>query len=225
MSYEGILLVNKPSGLSSFALVAKARKKFNVRKIGHGGTLDPFATGLVVLLVGRSYTTRASEFLQGDKEYRATVKLGLATDSYDLTGKGVASSDHIPSLSDVENVLKKFQGTITQVPPMYSAKKVGGKRLYKLARKGVEVERKPSSVCVSSTLISYEYPYIELLFSVSKGTYIRSLAHDIGVLLGSYAHLQALCRTRSSDLLLSNACDAAWLDDPQVDMAQYFICK
>src|SRR5574338_656659 len=143
---KGILLVDKPAGLSSFAIVAKARRRLGVKKIGHGGTLDPFATGLLVLFVGRDYTKQASQFLDGDKEYEAEVVLGVATDSYDPTGNEIDRSSYTPSLEEVKAVLERFQGTIMQVPPMFSAKKVAGKRLYELARKGEVVERQARPV-------------------------------------------------------------------------------
>jgi len=213
---EGILLVDKPANMSSFAVVSAARRRLGVKKIGHGGTLDPFATGLLVLLVGRSFTKRAGEFLHGDKSYRATLKLGQSTDSFDLDGTIVESSDKIPTLQEVEEVIARFQGTLEQVPPMFSAKKVGGVRLYELARKGQVIERKAVTVHVQITVIRYSYPELEIEVKASKGTYIRSLAEDIGRQLGSFAHLIALRRLESGRFSLADSVDFAALKNPEI---------
>lgn len=209
---EGILLVDKPVGLSSFAIVYRARKKLGVKKIGHGGTLDPFASGLLILLVGRSYTKRASEFLLGDKGYLARICLGSATDSFDPTGERTDESSFIPSLAEIEAVIATFQGEISQVPPMFSAKKIGGKRLYELARQGKSVERQAVTVHVQIEIISYCYPHLDIAVTCSKGTYIRSLAHDIGLALGCFAHLETLRRTHSGSFCVENACPIEFLD-------------
>ncbi len=213
---EGILLVDKPANMSSFAVVSAARRRLGVKKIGHGGTLDPFATGLLVLLVGRSFTKRAGEFLHGDKSYRATLKLGESTDSFDLDGTIVNTSDKVPTIDEVEEVLKQFQGTIEQVPPMFSAKKIGGVRLYELARKGKVVERKAVLVTVQISLIRYSYPELEIEVKASKGTYIRSLAEDIGKALGAYAHLISLRRLESGRFSLVDSVDFATLKNPEI---------
>ena len=213
---EGILLVDKPANMSSFAVVAQARRRLGVKKIGHGGTLDPFATGLLVLLVGRNFTKRADEFLQGDKHYSACLYLGVSTDSYDCEGKEVERSDKIPTLQEIEEVLSHFQGTLQQVPPMFSAKKINGVRLYELARKGEMVERKAVEVKVDIQLIRYEYPELELEVRCSKGTYIRSLAEDIGHKLGSYAHLVRLRRLSSGRFSLNDSIDLSVLKDSQI---------
>ena len=216
MSPKGILLLDKPAGFSSFAMVAKARKRFGVQKIGHGGTLDPFATGLLVLLVGREFTKRAGEFLEGDKEYEACLLLGIATDTYDLDGGEVAKSDIIPTLEQIEVALSQFQGTIMQTPPMFSAKKVAGKRLYELARAGKVIERAQVPVTVSIELLSYSYPFLEIRVRCSKGTYIRSLAHDLGTQLGCYAHLTALRRLSSGPFSISDACTLDTMEDRSI---------
>lgn len=204
-SSEGILLVDKPANRSSFSVVHAIRSKLKVKRVGHGGTLDPFATGLLVILVGRNYTKRADEFLLGDKEYTATVKLGARTDSFDCDGEVTHTSDYIPTINEVENVIKEMQGNIEQKPPMYSARKVNGKRLYKLARAGKTIELKSSIVNVTTTLLSYEYPNILIHVTCSKGTYIRALADTIGEKLTSYAHLSELRRTRSGRFALEEA--------------------
>ncbi|MBS0634150.1 MAG: tRNA pseudouridine(55) synthase TruB [Verrucomicrobia bacterium] len=218
MSTEGILLVDKPENMSSFAVVAQARRRLGVKKIGHGGTLDPFATGLLVLLVGRNFTKRADEFLQGDKEYQACLKLGVATDSYDSEGQETFHSDKVPTLEEIEAVLKQFQGTIDQIPPMFSAKKINGKRLYELARKGEVVERKAVRVTVEITFIRYSYPELELHVRASKGTYIRSLADDIGKALGCYAHLISLRRLRSGRFSIEKSIDLVTLKNPEIPL-------
>lgn len=199
MTHNGILLIDKAAGSTSFHLVAILRKITKISKIGHAGTLDPFATGVMVMLIGREYTRLSEKFLQSDKEYRGKLHLGISTDTYDRDGEVLERSDHIPKLEEIETVLKSFQGTISQIPPMYSAKKVNGKKLYDLARKGVTIERQPIQVEVSISLIDYTYPDLEIEVKCSKGTYIRTLAHDIGKLLGCGAHLSELKRTRSGN--------------------------
>ncbi len=219
---EGILLVDKPANMTSFAVVAAARRRLGVKKIGHGGTLDPFATGLLILLVGRNFTRRASEFLQGDKHYLACLKLGVATDSFDCEGKEVSHSDKVPTIEEIKEVLKNFQGALEQVPPMFSAKKIAGVRLYELARKGQVVERKAVKVQVDITLVRYEYPELEIEVKSSKGTYIRSLADDIGKALGCFAHLVRLRRLGSGRFLLQDSIHFSDLKDPQISIN--FLC-
>lgn len=204
---EGILPCNKPIGKTSFSLIAALRKKTGIEKIGHAGTLDPFASGVMILLVGRTFTKQADTFLNQDKEYETTVHLGVETTTFDPEGEVVFTNDKRPALSEVEQALLAFQGTIQQIPPMFSAKKVGGKKLYELARKGIEIERKPVAVTLKTQLLSYEYPYLRLKVSCSKGTYIRSIAHDLGALLGTGAHLSALMRTRSGQYTLEQCVD------------------
>jgi tRNA pseudouridine55 synthase len=202
---EGILLIDKPPARTSFFAVAMVRKKTQQKKIGHTGTLDPFATGLLVLLLGRSWTKKANLFLEYDKEYEATFCLGKATDTYDCDGKITHESQVQPTLSEVERVLTVFQGKYMQTPPMFSAKKIDGTRLYKLARRGIQVERKSVEVSLETTLLSYSYPYLSLRIKGSKGTYIRSIAQDLGERLGSYAYVSQLRRTQSGPFLLQDA--------------------
>jgi tRNA pseudouridine55 synthase len=208
---EGILLVNKPRGATSFSLVHSLRKILGVRKIGHAGTLDPFATGVMVMLVGRQFTKLSDELLSKDKEYLAQVYLGTTTDTFDCDGQIQSTSPHIPPLDDIEKALEYFQGTIEQIPPMFSAKKVKGKKLYELARKGQVIERQSVKVDVNTRLISYNYPYLELQIKCSKGTYIRSIAHDLGQQLSCGAHLTALQRTRSGAFHLQDCVDGGLL--------------
>jgi tRNA pseudouridine55 synthase len=218
---KGILLVDKAAGSTSFHLVSLLRRLTRIEKIGHAGTLDPFATGVMVMLIGREYTTRSNEFLCADKMYRTTLQLGVVTDTYDLEGQVVSRSELKPELSEVELALKTFQGDILQVPPMYSAKKVEGKKLYDLARKGVTIERQPVKVNVSMKLIRYEYPLLELEVSCSKGTYIRSLAHDIGQFLHCGAHLIELTRLRSGSFRIEECIPQELLKNREFDLSPH----
>jgi len=204
---EGILLVDKPKGKTSFSLIHILRKLLNVKKIGHCGTLDPLATGVMVLLIGKNYTKRSSSFLSEDKEYVAEVTLGVSTDSYDAEGKILQTTSHQPHLQDVEKALMHFQGEFQQEPPMFSAKKVDGKRLYDLARAGKVIDRQTVTVSAETRLLEYHYPKISLRIQCSKGTYIRSIANDLGKLLGCGAHLSALKRTRSGSFHIEECLD------------------
>ncbi len=205
-SLEGLLLVDKAPLVSSFYLVKLLRKITGVKKIGHAGTLDPLAEGLMLLLVGRKYTQKASSFINFDKDYEATLFLGKSTDTYDREGEVVATSSKVPSLEEIKEVLEtNFQGELQQKPPMYSAKKIGGKKLYELARKNITLSLKPFLVTVKTQLLQYDYPYIKLFIRCSKGTYIRSIAQDLGEKLGCKAHLFHLIRHRIGPYLLQNS--------------------
>jgi len=204
---EGILPINKSKGKSSFFFVSKIRYLCQERTVGHAGTLDPFATGVLILLVGRSFTRLASTFLHHDKAYEATIHLGIRTDSYDCDGHIIATSSLIPSLFDIEQALQQFQGTILQTPPMFSAKKIQGKRLYTLARQGIKIDRTPCQITLQTILLSYDYPLLRLAISCSKGTYIRSIAEDLGLLLGCGAHVSLLTRTQSGPYTLKDCID------------------
>lgn len=204
-SAAGLYLIDKPAGETSFNLVRRLRRHFNIKKIGHAGTLDPFATGLMVMLVGRDFTRRSDEFLNCDKEYVAEAHFGVATDTYDLDGTSAFTSDVVPTLDQIKIALEKFQGTIQQIPPMFSAKKIDGKKLYDLARKGEVVERKAATVSLTTTLIEYAYPKLTFRVTCSKGTYIRSIAHELGEILECGAHLTALRRTRVGDFSIEGA--------------------
>lgn len=219
MTHEiaGILLVDKPRGKTAFSLVAALRKRLGVKTIGHAGTLDPFATGVMVMLVGRKYTRMSDSFLCQDKEYITEVRLGLTTDTYDCDGDIQTTSDLIPTQKAMAEALQRFQGEIEQIPPMFSAKKVGGKKLYELARKGQVIERTPIKIKLQTTLISYNYPYAVLQIQCSKGTYVRSVAHDLGQLLGCGAHLTSLRRLRSGAFRLEDCIDGTLLDSPTFD--------
>ncbi len=212
---EGYLLVDKPKGKTSFSLIRDLRRRLGVKKIGHSGTLDPFATGVMILLIGRNYTKLSDTFLTQDKEYEATLLFGKATDSYDCEGNITAESQKQVSLDELQAALAKFQGEIMQVPPMYSAKKVGGQKLYDLARQGKEVPRAPVKVTVNCTLLSFSFPTAKLRIQCSKGTYIRSIAHDLGIMLGSFAHLTELTRTRSGKFCLTQCIAGEKINDPK----------
>ena len=202
----GFLNIDKESDWTSTDVVRKVKSLTRVKKIGHGGTLDPIATGVLPLCIGPA-TRFADSILLGKKAYRLTVKMGTATDTYDSEGETVAESD--PSAIDrdaVEKALPQFRGTITQVPPMYSAVKHNGQRLYTLARAGVEVERKSRQVEVARLEITrWAPPEFDLELVCGHGFYARSLANDLGEVLGGAAHLSALQRTRAGKFELAGA--------------------
>jgi tRNA pseudouridine55 synthase len=193
---SGILNIDKPDGRTSHDVVQAVRRASGVRRVGHAGTLDPSATGVLVVCIG-SATRVIAEIQAGRKAYRARVTLGAATTTYDSTGETVARHD--PSgvtRADVEAALAPFRGDILQQPPMYSALKHKGRRLYELAREGVEIEREPRPVTVEHLeLIDWDPPDVSLEMTVSRGTYVRSIAHDLGARLGVGGHLSALERT------------------------------
>lgn len=220
---EGILLVDKPKGVTSFSLVRALRRRLNVQKIGHAGTLDPMATGLMVMLVGRNFTRLSDTFLEARKEYKAELTLGYSTDSFDQEGQETGRSSVIPFLSDVETALQSFQGFTEQMPPMFSAKKIKGEKLYDLARRGETVERNRHPVWMEITLLSYTYPLLNLHVRCSKGTYIRALAHDLGEKLGSLATLTALRRLASGDFRIENSFDGTQLFEGQAEVACHLI--
>ncbi len=219
--FEGILPVCKPKLKTSFSLIAILRKLTQIRTIGHAGTLDPFADGVMILLIGKRFTQLSNRFLHQSKEYFATVHLGVATDTYDVEGQITSQSPYIPSFSEIEEVLLKFQGTIMQTPPMFSAKKINGKKLYELARKGIVIERQAVPINLHIELIDYSYPNLKLNVHCSKGTYLRSLAYDIGTELGCGAHLSSLTRTRSGAFSLEDCCDGARLLETGYDWIHY----
>lgn len=221
---QGILLVNKPVGKTSFGMVAALRRLLGVKKIGHAGTLDPFATGVMVMLIGKAFTRLSDQFLCEDKEYLAEVHFGITTDTFDCEGLIINQSDIIPTQAQLEAAIEKFQGEIEQIPPMFSAKKIQGKKLYELARQGKTIERQPVKVKVKTQLLSYSYPKAVIRVTCSKGTYIRSIAYDLGVLLGCGAHLSNLQRTRSGIFSLSDCFDGALFQSPELDM-QMLISK
>lgn len=194
---NGIILVDKPQDWTSHDVVAKLRGVLHERRIGHSGTLDPLATGLLVVFVGRA--TRAVEFAEADsKEYITGLHLGVSTDTQDITGNIVAESAALPDEAALREAIGRFIGDIEQIPPMYSAIKIGGKKLYELARRGESVERAPRKITVSAIDIAGRDgdDYI-LNISCSKGTYVRTLCSDIGEALGCGACMSSLRRTRA----------------------------
>lgn len=223
MNKNGILLVDKAVGFTSFDLVAQLRRLTKIEKIGHAGTLDPFATGVMVMLIGREFTRRSDEFLSSDKNYLATLTLGIATDTFDKDGQILSQNSLIPSSEAVFETLSKFQGDILQVPPMFSAKKIKGQKLCDLARKGIVVERAPVKVTIATKLIRYEYPYLEIEVECSKGTYIRSIASEIGDLLECGAHLSSLSRRRSGQFFLNQCISQELLKNPGFDITPHLI--
>jgi len=206
---EGIIIVNKPRDWTSFDVVAKIRNLSKVKKVGHSGTLDPMATGVLPVFVGRKATKTVDRFLQGDKGYIAEMTLGICTDTHDATGKVTELRDYNFELSKVVSMLAKYQGEIEQVPPMHSAIKIKGQRLYKLARKGISVKREPRKVTIHSIkLLNYEidkFPRVTFEVKCSKGTYIRQLVADIGEALGCGAHLSGLMRTYAHPFHITQA--------------------
>jgi len=202
---DGILVINKPLGWTSHDVVGRIRGLTLQKRVGHAGTLDPMATGVLLVCLGRA--TRVSEYLMAsDKLYRAVMRLGVETDTYDADGQVVATRPVNVSESDLRGALTGCVGVIEQVPPMYSALKLQGKPLYKLARKGVEVEREPRRVTIHSiTLRAWESPDATLDVRCAPGTYIRSLAHDIGATLGCGAHLTTLTRLASGSFTIQDA--------------------
>lgn len=220
---QGILLVDKPKGKTSFSLVAVLRRLTGERRIGHAGTLDPLATGVMVMLIGRQWTKRSNEFLGEDKEYLADVTLGESTTTYDAEGDVVETSDKVPTLEEIQSVLQSFTGTIQQVPPMFSAKKIKGQKLYHLARRGQSVERPPATVNVAIELIEFSYPKLTLQVACSKGTYIRSLAQDIGEALGCYGYLSDLRRIRSGGFCIDQCIDGKQLFESTPDINPHLL--
>jgi len=204
---EGFLvLINKPVGWTSFDVCKKLRNTVNIKKVGHAGTLDPFATGLLLVGVGKG-TKMMAEFIQSSKKYDALIQFGIETDSYDITGSIINKVDDFElGYPLIEKTLKKFSGEIEQIPPMFSAKKVKGKALYKYARKGIEIERKAVKVNIfKSTIESWQSPFLKMHLHVSKGTYIRSYAHDFGQSLNIPAVLKELQRTQIGDFSIEDS--------------------
>lgn len=202
----GFLNVYKPKGKTSHDVVAILRRVTKIKQIGHTGTLDPFAEGVLPICIGKA--TRLIEYLNDDKAYIGTVQLGKSTTTYDLEGETVDVSDKTPDLEEIENELNNFRGDIEQLPPIYSAIKVNGKKLYEYARKGEEVEIKPRSVNISDLkILNYdqENRILELYIKCSKGTYIRSIAHDLGKSLGCFGHLIKLVRVKAGDFEVENS--------------------
>ena len=217
---NGIILIDKPQGWTSHDVVGKLRGILHERRIGHSGTLDPLATGLLVVFIGRA--TRAVEFAEADrKEYIAGLRLGMSTDTQDITGRIISKETDIPDEPEVRIAIERFRGELEQIPPMYSAVKIGGKKLYELARKGETVERKPRTVNISElSLVGHDGDDFVLSVSCSKGTYIRTLCNDIGERLGCLACMSALRRTNAGPF---DVRDAHTLSEIAEDPERYII--
>ncbi len=210
----GVLLVDKPSGMTSHDVVDHIRKATGIRRVGHTGTLDPAATGLLVLCLGKA--TRLSEYLTGlDKVYEGTMELGTVTDSHDKDGN-VLESNPVPEIdvTEIQNIFNTFQGRIEQIPPMVSAVKIGGERLYKKARKGEVVDRPPRTVTVYEFLASsYKSPEVDLYIRCSSGVYVRALCHDAGRIVGCGAILSSLRRVSVGRFTINDALPLAELNN------------
>ena len=203
---DGVLVIDKPEGITSHGIVSRVKRTLGARKVGHLGTLDPIATGVLVLVIDGA--TKHAEALQGGpKGYKATARLGQATDSYDREGSITSEADTSGLSEDVvREALRGFLGVQMQIPPMFSAVKKNGVALYKLARKGKVVEREPKEIEVSSIeMTSFELPLVEFTVTASRGTYIRSICHDLGERLGVGAHLVELRRTLSGAFSIEQA--------------------
>ncbi len=210
---NGVLLIDKPAGMTSHDVVARARRALRTKRVGHTGTLDPFATGVLVLLIGPA--TRLARFLDKDeKEYVADVRFGSATDTGDRTGSTTETGGGIPSMAELAAACEKFIGTYQQTPPMYSAKKIGGKKLYELARRGESVEREPVAVTISALNVigRLDDETFRVGVTCSAGTYILTLAEDIARSLRTNAHLTELRRIRAGRFSITDAADIAQLN-------------
>lgn len=203
---NGVVIVNKPSGMTSHDVVDRVRRKFGMRRVGHAGTLDPLATGVLVILIGKG-TKLSNQFMGFDKTYRSTLLLGKKTTTADIEGDIVEERDYQHITEDqVRGALGSFLGEGKQVPPMFSAVKVNGKPLYKLARKGMDVEREARSIRINKVdVLRFDLPYVEFLLDCSKGTYVRQLVDDAGQQLGCGACITQIERTKVGPFLLDEA--------------------
>jgi tRNA pseudouridine55 synthase len=226
---HGILLVDKPAGWTSFdavnyirRMIAQAEnKKPKQVKVGHAGTLDPFATGLLIILVGKEYTRQAAAFSKLDKTYEVTMKLGFTSSTGDPEGEIKLASGRVPSEREIKEALQKFQGEIMQTPPIFSAIKVNGQRAYKLARAGKEVKIEPRKATINRLeMTKYEFPLVQFTVDVSSGTYIRSLVEDVGKVLKTGAYTTELRRTKIDKFDLRDASDIKKLKVNELSLTQ-----
>lgn len=210
MKEDSVLLIDKPAGITSFGVVARVRRRLSEQlgkkaKVGHTGTLDPFATGLMIIVTGKE-CRNAGQYSKLDKVYEATIRLGETSSTGDPEGEITPISGDQPQLSDVETALEQFTGEITQRPPIFSAIKINGRRAYDLARKGEVVEMPERKVTIYSLqILDYTYPELKIRVHVSSGTYIRTLADDIGKALRTGAYCSALRRTKIADYSVEDA--------------------
>ena len=223
---NGFLLVNKPAGITTYDIIRQLKKLIGKCKIGHSGTLDPFATGVVIIGIGREYTRQLHEIQKYDKTYAATVALGAQTDTYDIDGKTTYTHDQEFILNDtiIVETINQFKGSIEQTPPAYSAKKINGTRAYKLARQGAEVELKKSTITIHDIALNgFKNPpesTLDLTVRCSSGTYIRSLAFDIGKKLAVGGYLATLDRTAIGPVNKSNTVN---LDALTTDNIEHYL--
>lgn len=210
---QGILVINKEEGITSHDVIYKLREILGIKKIGHTGTLDPLATGVLPMTIGKA--TKVSSFIQGQtKEYIAEIQFGIETDTEDITGSILNRSEIIPTKEDILKILPNFEGKISQIPPMYSAVRVNGRKLYKIAREGKVVERKPREVFIEElTLIDYD----KIKIRCSSGTYVRTLISDMGKSLGTYATMKSLVRTKVGPFYIEDAIEIESLKKMKID--------
>ncbi|RAP31583.1 tRNA pseudouridine(55) synthase TruB [Candidatus Marinamargulisbacteria bacterium SCGC AG-414-C22] len=229
-AYHGFLCVNKKKDMSSYDVIRRIKKNIPEKKIGHAGTLDPFAEGLLIIAIGRAYTKQISQFQQLNKRYSFCISLGTATDTQDLTGQIIDTAD-VPSLTEnnILQVLDQFKGEQEQMPPQYSAKKVNGTAAYKLARAGKVADLKPINVCVEDLILNKielvdakTYLYLDAV--VSKGTYIRTLSVDIAQALGTVGHTCELVRSQIGTYTLDTALDVDDLDGDRIKAGLFRDC-
>lgn len=204
-----IVSINKPKGPTSHDVIYQVRRITHIKRVGHAGTLDPAASGVLVVAIGRASTKQLTDLIQHDKEYIATVTLGATSTTDDGEGeitKSQITNDKSTNIEKVSNVVKKFVGRIEQVPPIYSAIKMGGRKAYELARKGTEITMTAREVVIHSIeVVSYSWPFLVIKVHCGKGVYIRSLARDIGAALGTGGYMSALERTRVGEYFLKNS--------------------
>lgn len=216
----GFININKPKGITSHDVVAILRRVLKIKQIGHTGTLDPFAEGVLPICIGKA--TRLIEFLEDEKAYIGTVQFGKSTDTYDVDGKIVNTSEKQITFEDLENALKDFRGEIEQTPPIYSAIKINGKKLYEYAREGKDVEIKPRKVCIQKLeILSFDEikQQAELYIECSKGTYIRSIANDLGLALQTYGYLTKLVRVKAGKFTLRESVELNQLNTKEECLA------
>ena len=216
----GFINVNKPKGITSHDVVAILRRILKIKQIGHTGTLDPFAEGVLPICIGKA--TRLIEFLEDEKAYIGTVQFGKSTDTYDVDGKIINTSEKQITFEDLENALKDFRGEIEQTPPIYSAIKINGKKLYEYAREGKDVEIKPRKVCIQKLeILSFDEikQQAELYIECSKGTYIRSITNDLGLALQAYGYLTKLVRVKAGKFTLRESIELNKLNSKEECLA------
>lgn len=216
---KGFLIANKPAGITSFDVIKKLKPILKEKKIGHAGTLDPFAEGVLILAFGR-YTKLFFLFDDMPKEYIAAGVFGESRDTDDINGNILKVSDkkNILSFNELENIIKNnFYGNISQKPPIYSAKRINGKRAYNMARENIDFEIKSVNVCINDIeLLKYDYPFFKIKTSVSKGTYIRAIIRDIGEITGNLAYTKELKRTAIGDFTIDKACNLNDISDKKI---------